>query len=140
MVCNSRIKQMACLVLLCLGLLPALSFAAKITHVRMANFSDYTRLVFTISEPDKYNVFTLDHPHRVVLDLYQGHLRADIHHLNLGNTGITAVRSGRPIPSTLRIVFDMQEGATLKSFVAADNDFHEAQLVVDIYPKTAHVA
>lgn len=113
----------------------------NLTHVQVLRFPTYSRVIFSITEPDKYHVFALPNPNRIVVDLTNAHLKADLRHFDLGDSPIISVRSGTPKPSTLRVVFDMRSAAHFKSFIAPDTHTHEAQLVVDIFPaeKAAHL-
>ena len=126
------------LIVILLGLFPLFAQAAVVTDVKVSHFDDYIRVIFTIAEPDKYNVFTLDNPRRAVVDLYEGHLRADINHLGLDQaSGVSNIRTGRPVPDTLRIVFDLSGHTHIKSYMVAENRHEDAQLVVDIYSNAA---
>ena len=66
--CNSRYLRILASVVSA-SLAPILSFAASIDEVRMWRAPDHTRLVFDLSEEVSYNLFTLDNPHRVVVDI-----------------------------------------------------------------------
>ncbi|MES2217190.1 MAG: N-acetylmuramoyl-L-alanine amidase [Pseudomonadota bacterium] len=113
--------------------------AASITNIRVNHFDNYTRVVFNVTGPEQYNVFTLTSPHRVVVDFSEGHLRTNLKEINFGdNTDILHVRSGRPVPSMLRIVFDVAGAVSVKSSFIPDNNPGEGQLVVDFFQKTAH--
>jgi N-acetylmuramoyl-L-alanine amidase len=106
----------------------------NLTHVQVLKFPTYSRVIFSIVEPDRYHVFALSNPNRIVVDLTNAHLRADLRHFDLSDSPIASVRSGTPKPATLRVVFDMNTGTHFKSFIAPDSRAHEAQLVVDIFP------
>jgi N-acetylmuramoyl-L-alanine amidase len=108
--------------------------AATVSNVRVNHFDNYTRVIFNIASPDEYHVFTLASPRRVVVDFKEGHLRANLREVNFSNTDISSVRSGRPVPSLLRIVFDMTQAVDVKSSFIPDITPGEGQLVVDIYP------
>jgi N-acetylmuramoyl-L-alanine amidase len=112
---------------------PLLAQAATISNVQISHFDNYTRVIFKIASPDEYNVFTLASPRRVVVDFKEGHLRANLRELNFNDTTITGVRSGRPVPSMLRVVFDMMQNVEVKSSFIPDNTPGEGQLVIDIY-------
>jgi N-acetylmuramoyl-L-alanine amidase len=125
------------LLIILLGLFPVITHAADVTNVRVTHFEDYTRVIFNIAAPDKYNVFTLDGPRRAVVDLYQGHLKTDVQHLQFDpGSGISNVRTGHPVPNTLRIVFDLSGRTHVKSYLVAENHHEDAQLVLDIYANT----
>ena len=59
-------------VLIVLCLLPAAtawSAASRLEGLRMHEAPDYTRVVFDVSAPTEFSIFTLDNPRRVVVDL-----------------------------------------------------------------------
>jgi N-acetylmuramoyl-L-alanine amidase len=109
--------------------------AADVTAVRVAHFDAYTRVIFIVNDPSRYHVFTLEHPHRVVVDFLDGHLKSNLKQLNFADTSISNARSGRPVENTLRIVFDTNEAVKVKSSFVGDKNPVEGELVVDIYPK-----
>jgi N-acetylmuramoyl-L-alanine amidase len=109
------------------------SVQASLNNVTAMKFNDYSRIIFKVSAgTNKYHVFTLANPDRLVVDFDKASLRTDIKHLNLDDSLIKSARSGRPVSSMLRIVFDLSQPIRVKSFFATESK--EAQLVVDVYP------
>lgn len=131
----NRVMQIISIILgLGIGLIPVSGWAVQtsLNHVDVTNYDNYSRVIFKVAGPSKYRVFTLQHPDRVVVDFEKTSMRANLKHLHLDNTAIQSVRSGRPISSQLRIVFDMDGTANVKSYLVSEKK--EAQLVVDIFP------
>ena len=62
---------MGALSLLCLamGLYPAAGWSAVIKDIRMWHAPDHSRIVFDMDRTSRYEVFTLENPGRVVIDL-----------------------------------------------------------------------
>ena len=60
---------MACGGVLSALLLAGLAHAGTLQGVRMHEAPDSTRIVFDIDEATRYEIFSLDAPHRVVVDL-----------------------------------------------------------------------
>lgn len=121
-------------VLLAASSVGASAASTHLTHVQVLKFPSYVRVIFSMNDPDRYHVFALSNPHRLVVDFNNAQLKADLQHVDLTGSHIVAVRSGTPKPSTLRVVFDLNTSAHFKSFIAADNHTHEGQVVVDISP------
>src|SRR5437660_11797247 len=92
---------------LCLLQSPAFAVQTLFTGVQVVKGSEYTSLVFNITSPQGYKVFTLQHPNRLVVDITEGHLRTDTSNLDLSGTHLTHVRHARFDPHTFRVVFDM---------------------------------
>jgi N-acetylmuramoyl-L-alanine amidase len=92
---------------LALAALPAM--AATIQNVRIQQTPDYTRLVFDVSEPITFHLFTLDNPHRVVVDLAPVRPRAGLalSSVPLKGTPVVALRGGPQGSTGYRIVLDM---------------------------------
>jgi N-acetylmuramoyl-L-alanine amidase len=133
---NTLLAIFRWLLIILFSLTAVVGHAANITEVRVNHFDNYTRVIFNINEPDKYHVFTLTDPRRVVVDFYEGHLKANIKELYFTGSSIMKARSGRPVPSMLRVVFDVSESVNVKSsFIRASNP-GEGELVVDIFSKT----
>jgi N-acetylmuramoyl-L-alanine amidase len=123
----------AVIISLILFLLPQILFAADpaLTAVQVVPATNYTRLIFKINTPDKYRVFLLPTPARLVVDFDKLHLHANLKNLPLQNSPLAAARSGWPAPGVLRIVFDTNTPIRYKSFFV--NDTHNPRLVIDVY-------
>src|SRR5690625_758626 len=66
--------------------------AAQVDNIRLWAAPDHARLVFDLSAHAEANVFVLDSPRRLVIDLDESRLDTDIV-LDLAGSAITAVRS-----------------------------------------------
>jgi len=65
-----RLRRIELLGLIGLLLLPGLAAAAsRLEGLRMHEAPDYTRVVLDVSAPAEFSIFTLDNPHRVVVDM-----------------------------------------------------------------------
>lgn len=102
-----------------------------VEEVRTWNGPDHTRVVFDLSAPVQHNVFTLDSPHRAVIDLPDTVLAAGLVE-GIRNEGpIQKIRSGRRGDGT-RVVFDLSQGLETESFLVAPNEKYGHRLVVDL--------
>ncbi len=109
--------------------------AAVVDNLRLWAAPDHARLVFDLSSPAEADVFTLDNPRRLVIDLSGTRLAADPGHLDLSGSAISAVRSGVRDGDGLRIVLDLERQVAPRHFTLAPNDQYGHRLVVDLeYP------
>ena len=111
------------------------TFAAEVSGFRVWADPVKTRAVLDLDSKTSYKLFTLKNPHRVVVDL-QGSsidfpLELDEEHAGI----ITGVRYGQPDKNTLRVVFDLNESAELKSFLLDPTAQYSHRLVVDLFSK-----
>ncbi|MCE8020581.1 AMIN domain-containing protein [Halomonas sp. MCCC 1A11036] len=109
--------------------------AAEVDNIRLWAAPDHARLVFDLSTHAEANVFTLDGPRRLVIDLDQSRLNTDLASLNLDGSAITAVRSGVRDGSGLRVVLELSREVEPRHFTLPPNDQYGHRLVVDMeYP------
>jgi N-acetylmuramoyl-L-alanine amidase len=110
--------------------------AAEVSGFRVWADPVKTRAVLDLDRKTAYKLFTLKNPDRVVVDL-QGSsidipLVLDKEHAGV----ITGVRYGQPDKKTLRVVFDLNESAELKSFLLEPTAQYSHRLVIDLYSKS----
>jgi N-acetylmuramoyl-L-alanine amidase len=121
--------------LLCLCVFqPVVSAATRLTKMQALNLGSYTRVIISVNDPNRYHVFTLANPDRLVIDFNNAHLTTRLQDVHFSDGNLIQVRSGHPTSKVLRLVFDMNGSARFKSFMALGNNHHEAQLVVDVFP------
>lgn len=112
--------------------LHGLARAATVEGVRLWRAPDNTRVVFDLSGPVEHNLFMLSNPSRLVVDIPDTALNTGVDHLPLGNTPISAIRTGRREQNTLRVVFDLRAGVDPQSFVLAKHGDKSDRLVLDL--------
>jgi len=122
-----------CAVSLVLSLLGQVADAApaRVTDVRLWSGPEGTRLVLELSGPVKHEVFTLDHPDRIVVDLDNAEL-ATRKHLPAGQGPVKSVRSGPQPGHGLRFVLDLSAPQTPKSFAVGPDGSAGNRVVVEI--------
>ncbi len=109
------------------------AMAADVNGLRVWTDPDKTRAVLDLSEKAEYQLFTLQNPHRVVVDLSGAGAGKPLD-FNPKYAGVIQdVRQGNPDPGTLRIVLDLQESVKLKSFMLEPTGDYGHRLVVDLY-------
>src|SRR5258707_212762 len=95
----------AALLLACVGLAPD-ARAADVQGVSVVESGGLTRALIEVPDGTPYNVFTLDHPNRLVLDLRGSRFDSRFH--APGPDGVVAnVRTGQPVAGNARVVFDL---------------------------------
>jgi N-acetylmuramoyl-L-alanine amidase len=105
-----------------LALAAGLASAGEIRAVRLIDDAQGTRAVVEVDgSAVGYKLFTLDQPDRLVLDLPASKLAADFR--APGPNGVVAsIRSGRPTPDTLRLVFDLGQSVRTDSRLERDGE------------------
>ncbi|WP_370871022.1 N-acetylmuramoyl-L-alanine amidase [Pseudomonas sp. FP198] len=111
----------------------------KVNSVRLWRAPDNTRLVFDLTGPVQHSVFTLAAPDRLVIDINGASLGAPLN-VPTANTPITAMRSAQRTPTDLRVVIDLKQAVTPKSFTLAPNAQYGNRLVVDLFDNPADAA
>lgn len=129
--------RLAGLILLAVSL-PAAAGTARVTDVRLWSGPEGTRLVIELSAPAEYDVFSLDDPHRVVVDLANTTLPAS-EKLPAGQGPVKALRSGPQSGHGLRFVLDVTEALKPNSFVVGPEGTAGHRLVVELPGKPASV-
>ncbi|HHX36136.1 MAG TPA: AMIN domain-containing protein [Gammaproteobacteria bacterium] len=128
-----RIQPLLAALMICF-VLPLQAFAAtQINSVRLWRAPDNTRLVFDLTGPVEHSVFTLSAPDRIVIDIKKTKLSTELKGLTGGKSPITQVRTGNRDADELRIVLDISEQVTPKSFTLTPNQQYGHRLVVDLF-------
>lgn len=113
----------------------AVSFAnEKITGVRVWKAPDNTRMVFDLSGPVEHNLFTLQNPSRVVIDIPGTDKSPSLDTLDTKDASpVVNVRSAQQSGNVLRVVLDLSRDVKPKSFLLKPNAQYGYRLVVDLY-------
>lgn len=120
---------------LILGLFSVSAFAAEINGFRVWSDPDKTRAVLDLSARANYQLFTLDNPNRVVIDLQKSTLNDELDFDRDHSGVIEKVRHGAPEKNTLRVVLDLSGSRSVKSFMLDPTGQYGYRLVVDLYPE-----
>lgn len=108
--------------------------AAELESLRMHEAPDYTRVVFDISAPVTYDVFTLDDPRRVVIDLEDVRAGAgfDPALVALGRERVKDVRTSTR-GTGYRVVLDVSMVVDPRGFTLQPVPPYGHRLVIDLY-------
>jgi N-acetylmuramoyl-L-alanine amidase len=102
-------------------------------NVRLWAAPDNTRVVFDVSGPHAYKMFSLQNPERIVVDVPAGRAANTLKAEQVSGGLVKGVRVARNKPDTLRIVFDLQQRTRPRSFSLKPNGQYGHRLVVDFY-------
>jgi len=129
--------MLPCLLLvLCAGNVARAASPVQVSDVRLWSGPEGTRLVLDLSAPARHEVFSVDRPDRVVIDLQNA--RLTMHKpLPAGQGPVRAVRSGPQADGGLRIVLDLDSAQPVKSFMVAPDGEAGHRLVVELPPVSA---
>lgn len=83
--------------------------AAKLLSVEVTQQAGSPSVLFKLDRAVNHKVFTLTNPDRVVIDFDNTELAVNLQRVNLANPLIKYIRSGRPNPQTLRLVFEVSQ-------------------------------
>ena len=105
------------------------TFAAEVRDIRVATTETGTRVVLELSAPARHQVFLLDDPRRVVLDVARSSLRTK---LPAAEGPITRLRSGKLPNDGLRLVFEVKGPVSIATSMLAASSDGGNRLVLDI--------
>lgn len=134
------LKLSAVITLASLSLSAELSYArySQLDAVRIGHHPDKVRVVFDLDQNTQYKLFTLKDPHRLVLDFSDTQIptkiKTQLKQAWLKDTPIKGFRTGLRGQNDLRVVFDLSQQVTSRSFTLEKPN----RLVIDItYKATA---
>jgi len=102
----------------------------EVSDVRYWSYSEYTRVVISLSDHADYAQNRLSRPDRLYVDLKDSVLKNDLQKtISVGNGMLRTVRTGQFSENTVRIVLDLDKMDNYKVFTMEDPN----RLVIDIY-------
>ena len=123
--------------LLLLGI-PGAHAAIAVSAARVWPAQDYTRLTLESRQAIRHNMFTLNNPERLVIDLENvefGNTLNDLAKLvSMDDPYIKSVRVGRFKPGVVRLVLDLKSEVKPQLFVLKPVGEYGYRLVLDVYP------
>ena len=110
-------------------------FAKTVTvdGVRVWAAPDSTRVVFDVSGPVKHKLFSLNNPHRTVIDLKNATLKQNTTQPKALDKYLKGIRSGARNKNDLRIVLDLKKQIKYKIFQLQPNKHYGHRLVIDLF-------
>ncbi|MDG1945679.1 MAG: N-acetylmuramoyl-L-alanine amidase [Halioglobus sp.] len=116
------------------------AWAVEVHDVRLWRAPDHTRIVFDLTGPAQHKLIVLSNPSRIVLDIQDIQLRAELSGLKLTDTPVQLIRSGVRDGDDLRIVLEMGAQVDPRSFALKANEQAGDRLVLDLYDQQVRVA
>ncbi|MBL4712685.1 MAG: N-acetylmuramoyl-L-alanine amidase [Gammaproteobacteria bacterium] len=107
--------------------------SAEIKDIRLSNNQGYLRLVFDLNGIADHSVFTLDKPDRVVLDIKNATMPHGLVDRVQANALIRSIRSGVQNKKDLRVVFDLSQSVSARSFILGPSEKSGHRLVIDLH-------
>jgi N-acetylmuramoyl-L-alanine amidase len=95
---------------------------------------DQTRVVIDTAAVVSHKIFSLDNPHRLVIDIPDARLTGKLPIVESGDPVLAGMRSGIRAGDDLRLVLDLKQAVRVKSFLLRPNERYGHRLVVDLSP------
>ncbi len=103
-----------------------------VTGVRISQTPDKTRLVLALSGPVTHQVFLLEGPDRLVIDIADARLSAKLPKPDGDDPNLGGLRSGVGEGDDLRIVLDLKRPVGVKTYAMAGDMARGPRLMVDL--------
>lgn len=130
-----RRRLLGALVGLCAAGLPAYASAqVGLQRVRMAVDGETTRVVLDLAAATHYELFALENPHRLVVDLRTARALGSIELPTRPQAIVTGVRHAARNGGDLRVVFDLRGPVDVTSFTLLPGPGASHRLVIDMVP------
>lgn len=127
--------------MLAFQVIPSLSRAATIVAVRTWPADEYTRVTLEMDTELKAEHFTLDNPHRLVVDIQGVTMNSTIKELvskiRPNDPYIASVRVAQNRTDVVRLVMDLKQPIAPQVFTLKPIGEYKYRLVLDLYPKVA---
>ncbi|MDX1497126.1 MAG: AMIN domain-containing protein, partial [Salinisphaeraceae bacterium] len=104
----------------------------RVDDIRIWAAPDNTRVVLDLSGPAPHNVFTVDGPDRVVIDVADIRLRGKQYQKKEGKGLIKRIRTAPRFDDDTRVVLDLHGPVKFKSFALKPNAEYGHRLVIDL--------
>ncbi|GAB4297683.1 MAG: N-acetylmuramoyl-L-alanine amidase AmiB [Methylophaga sp.] len=117
---------------LCLLFSSALVWADSVQGIRVSHNDHSARLVFDLDAKADYNIFALDNPHRLVIDIKHFNQRNKLIIPSLKNTPVQSIRYAAYDRETFRIVLDLAHEVQYQTQSLGPNKGYPHRLVVDL--------
>lgn len=105
----------------------------QVKDIRLSKNSDYVRLVFDMDSSVQHTIFSLHQPERIVLDLKNASIPHGMVDMIQANSLIRGIRTGIQNGHDLRVVFDLHEQVTPRSFLLTPSGKAGHRLVLDLH-------
>jgi N-acetylmuramoyl-L-alanine amidase len=124
------------LLVLALAIPPGLAGAVDVMNVRMWPAPGTTRVVFDVSAPVDYKLFTMSNPDRIVCDIEDARAPLALR-LPLDDPNIVAGLRYAPRGDGLRLVLDLRRPVDIEQIVLPPREQYGHRLVIDLVERGA---
>jgi N-acetylmuramoyl-L-alanine amidase len=115
--------------------------AAKLLAVRTWPADDYTRVTLELDSELRAEHFTLENPHRMVVDIQGMEMNPALNDLvrkvRPDDPFISSLRVAQNRANVIRLVFDLKQAIAPQVFTLKPVGDYKFRLVLDLYPKVA---
>ncbi len=132
----SRLIRQSLAALLVCAALPAAA-AVTIKEVRVWRAPDHTRVVFDLSAATDHQLFNLESPRRVVVDIDAATMPANMTLPDFAKSPVRQMRHAPRAGGKLRVVFDIEGDIKPRSFALGKVDDKYDRLVIDFFDEQA---
>jgi N-acetylmuramoyl-L-alanine amidase len=115
-------------------------FAAEVDGFRVWTDPEKTRAVLDLDAHTDYQLFTLDNPPRVVIDLRKSSLDDSLAFVEEHAGVIDGVRHGKHDKDTLRVVLDLESKSDVRTFLLDPTGEYGYRLVIDLFPQDRKIS
>ncbi|MFO7747004.1 MAG: N-acetylmuramoyl-L-alanine amidase [Orrella sp.] len=127
--------------LMLLPVFPRMAMAASVLAVRTWPAEEYTRVTLELDSELKAEHFTLESPHRMVVDIeglrLSPALESLVRNIKPNDPYIASLRVGQNRPDVVRIVIDLKQAIAPQVFTLKPVGDYKYRLVLDLYPLIA---
>ncbi|MCQ9615847.1 N-acetylmuramoyl-L-alanine amidase [Paenalcaligenes niemegkensis] len=127
--------------LMLLPVFPRVAHANSIVAVRTWPADEYTRVTLEMDSELKAEHFTLENPHRMVVDIEGLTINSTLNELvskvRANDPYISSVRVGQNRPNVVRLVLDLKQPIAPQIFTLKPVGEYKYRLVLDLYPRMA---
>ncbi|MGH8502060.1 MAG: N-acetylmuramoyl-L-alanine amidase [Gammaproteobacteria bacterium] len=110
----------------------AAAWGVAVNDIRLSDSGDTTRVVFDLSGPVEHRLFALQDPERVVIDLENAKLAEPAQAIDADLSAVKNIRHAARNGTDLRVVLDLNQSATSRSFLLPPVGAYGHRLVVDL--------
>lgn len=136
-----RRRLLAAATLLLLPVIPTAAMASRLLAVRTWPSDDYTRVTLELDSELRAEHFTLENPHRMVVDIQGMEMSPALNDLvrkvRPDDPYISSLRVAQNRANVIRIVFDLKQAIVPQIFTLKPVGDYKYRLVLDLYPKIA---
>ncbi len=119
---------------------PSYAQQINVNSLRYTTTSKQNRMMFDVTASPKHQVFIMDNPSRLVIDIKNAQLDRALSQPSAAHPLFARVRAGTKNDTDLRIVVDLKTTVSSNNFSLSSDNKDEHRLIVDLFNKKPIVA